>query len=942
MKLCLIVLGLAAAVVYGFEIDSRTVVVLPDNPESSSVLAASELKEYVQKTSEIQLSDDDQSAKRIYIGTIRTLKNIPASLAEKLKDAKGDDAYAVSVKDDCIYIAGKSKPGELYGVYQFLEEQLGIRWFKPANKEDDGEYVPHLDRIVIPDMEYVRDPAFVRRLLTPTAWNWTDQPVNGVIWSVRGGFQMRPAYHHSIRWGRRNAKQIELYSPRTADDIWEENFHDLLQRAIPAKKYFQEHPEYFALTNGKRSAPDGGMACYCLSNPEVRRLAAEFIIREIEEKKAMGLRLLQGGGMADTGKGWCECEECLKMNEKDSFDWKDISTVYNKAYQDIFGQVLKKHPEAELMIWAYHTYRKPPRRDLVQDPRVHSLYLTHGRCYAHEFDSSCDRNQKLFSWMEDYISRYRRTSVYEYFLCSEGCHYIPQEIIQAHDLKLFSRCGVTGWEEETFFEDSVFWKKEPDPVRNEKLPSLWQWLYLTGKMLWNPELDPEKLLEDVESKYYGEAWPVMKEYHALRRKLWKNAPNCFGYPFSNERLPLLLNRPEDKAQLFSLLDQAEELVSGDPKRLVRVRQDRKFLQKYWVTANEDYRKLQGRVVMAPTSMSSIVIDGTGDEPAWKQAFYVSDFRDTFSNKHEPIPEEATTSVGFLSDEENLYILVHAMEPHPENMILQGDIWKDSAIEIFLHPQSTSNEYYHIAITPKGVFYDARCPENNSQFDTGTEHKTVIGKDGFVMEIRIPADKLGDFRNGAVWKINVARNRMLTDGDSHYSLNGTRYHETTRYLPLQIGTPIDINGNFSVSTKNERSYPSLLKVLPTVPTGWYANLPQKDSEFGILQDDPPYDETLYCRNTFVCRPLDQIMPGTTFTIHYEAKGKGFLLPAVTRYQREPFKFLKTEYLTPRQELKPEWQSFAASYTVLQNELVHLAFNVLQGEVQLNNVSIITEK
>ena len=939
MKLCFIAAGLMAAAVYGFEIDRQTAVILPENPESSSTLAASELKEYVQKTSGIRLSEDRKAAKRIYIGTVRTLKNIPSPLAEKLKKAKGDDAYAVSVKGNSIYIAGKTKPGELYGVYQFLEEQLGIRWFKPANKEDDGEYVPQLKRIVIPEMEYVRDPAFVRRLLVPTAWNWIDHPVNGVIWSVRGGFQMRAAYYHNVRWKRKKTNLVNLYDPRTAD-IWEENDHSLIQRAVPAKKYFKDHPEYFALSNGKRSAPSGGLTCYCLSNPEVRRLTAEYIIREIEAKKAMGLRLLQGGGMADTGKGWCECAECLKMNEGKSFDWKNISTVYNKAFQDIFGQVLKKHPEAELMIWAYHTYRKPPRRNLVQDPRVHSLFLPHGRCYAHEFDSQCSRNRELFSWMKEYISRYRRTSVYEYFLCSGGRNYVPQEIVQAHDLKLFSQCGVTGWEEETFFEDSAFWKKTVDSSRNEKLPSLWQWLYLTGKMLWNPNLDPEKLLEDAESKYYGNAWPAMKKYHAMRRKLWKNTPNCFGYPFANERLPLLLNRPEDTAQLLSLLDQAEKLAAGDPKRLCRVRQDRKFLKKYWIKANDDYRKLQGQIIKAPTLTSPVKIDGKGDEPAWKRAFYISNFKNTFSKEHEPIPAEAATSAGFLSDRENLYILIHAKEPHPEKMILRGDIWKDSAIEIFLHPQSISNEYYHIAITPKGVLYDARCPENNSKFSTGTEHKTVIGKDGFVMEIKIPAARLGDFRNGAVWKCHVARNRMLTDKETHYSINGTRYHQTTGYLPLEIGTPININGNFSIAVKNNRKYPPSLKVLPTVPAGWYANLPQKDSEYGIRKDASPYDNTLYCRNVFACRSLDRIKPGTAITIHFEAKGKGCISPAVTRYQRKPFKFLKTEYLGPRLELKPQWQKFSAAYTVQPNESIHLAFNVLQGEAQLDNVSIVT--
>ena len=58
MKFSLIAITLLSTAVHGFEIDRRTAVVLPEKPESSSELAATELQEYVRKASGIRLSGE--------------------------------------------------------------------------------------------------------------------------------------------------------------------------------------------------------------------------------------------------------------------------------------------------------------------------------------------------------------------------------------------------------------------------------------------------------------------------------------------------------------------------------------------------------------------------------------------------------------------------------------------------------------------------------------------------------------------------------------------------------------------------------------------------------------------------------------------------------------------------------------------------------------------
>ena len=929
----------------GFDITGNTGIVLAENPSESSVLAASELSKYIEKVSGIKLrSGASSKGNNIHIGLASDFKNLPAVIREKLKKSGAVDSYAVHVSGSRMYFAGKNKPAELYAVYQFLERELGIYFFKPANEADPGEYIPYEKRttITVKDQTIVRIPAFSRRLLFPTGWDWWTEPRNAVIWSVKGGFQMQPTYYHRNRKGRKNAARIALYAPRTAD-VWEENAHCILQLAIPPE-YFKTNPEYFALVDGKRVCHQNfNSRAYCLSNPDVRRLTAEYIIRNIREKKAQGITLLTGSGMADMSRGFCECDNCRKENGG-RLDWRNISNIHSRAFKDIFDQVYKAIPDAKLLHWAYHTYRTPPMPAVKFDPRTEFIFMTHGRCYAHSFASSCHRNIQILDWLKEYARRFQNISLYEYFLCSGGCNYVPQELIQAEDLKFFHSLGVTGWQEEVFFEDSMTLKSQRKNLKTnqEKLPSLWQWLYLTGKMLWDPGLDPQKLLDDVESKYYGKAYPAMKKYHALRRSIWAKTGNCMGYPVSNTRLPLLLNDPKDRENLFALLDQAEKLAGNDTILLARIKQDRHFLNKYWLAAHREYLKRQGKVIKAPTASGKIVIDGKGTESAWKNAFYVTAFNETFTPKHAHIPSDIACNVGILSDRENLYFLVTVKEPMINRLQKGKDIWQTSSVEFFLHPQSASNEYYHFLFTQDGKKYEAVCPGNKEQ-PIGARWCCVKTKDGYTMEIRIPAAKLGEFRNGSAWKCNLAVNRLVLDGkliEGHYSLDGNLYHDVTRFYPLQIGSPINVNGTFNQTEKNKRKYDPSIKILEKVPSKWYISLHKKNPAFGIRNEASPYDETMYLADVEVSAALPtSLREGDKVTVSFEAKGTGKIVSGVYRYRVPGFKYLGTD-ATPPWKLTDKWQKFTFTRTVGKSEFFRVEFSAL-GEAQVDNVSITVE-
>ena len=138
-------------------------IVLPEKAHPSTKLAAQELAEYTEKVTGKKpavVTGKSRAANRVCIGTLDTLKDIPANAAKALKAAKQDDAHFICAKGNTLYIVGKQEVAELYGTYHFIEDKLGVRWLKVPNKEDSGEYVPKKAEVTFADYEKFREPAF--------------------------------------------------------------------------------------------------------------------------------------------------------------------------------------------------------------------------------------------------------------------------------------------------------------------------------------------------------------------------------------------------------------------------------------------------------------------------------------------------------------------------------------------------------------------------------------------------------------------------------------------------------------------------------------------------------------------------------------------------------------------------------------------------------------
>ena len=122
--------------------------VIPDAPEESTKLAAAEWTNYVFKATgaapaleAIGAGADLRGA--VIIGTLPSLGDrVPAAFRKMFDGEESHDAFVTGFADGAWWIVGREEVAELYGVYRTLEQQLGVRWFKPWQKDDPGEYVP--------------------------------------------------------------------------------------------------------------------------------------------------------------------------------------------------------------------------------------------------------------------------------------------------------------------------------------------------------------------------------------------------------------------------------------------------------------------------------------------------------------------------------------------------------------------------------------------------------------------------------------------------------------------------------------------------------------------------------------------------------------------------------------------------------------------------------
>ena len=157
-------------------------IVVSAEASSSEQTAARELQQYIQQVSGVELpitADLKTSGRHIYVGYNERV----ASLSGAQKPEKDDESFSYRTVGHDLLIWGGLQRGTMYGVFTFLERELGIHWLTPKCTivpERKEWKLPRLNRTERPFIGYRYSNYFVARDV-PEWSAHTRENTNGIL-----------------------------------------------------------------------------------------------------------------------------------------------------------------------------------------------------------------------------------------------------------------------------------------------------------------------------------------------------------------------------------------------------------------------------------------------------------------------------------------------------------------------------------------------------------------------------------------------------------------------------------------------------------------------------------------------------------------------------------------------------------------------------------------
>ncbi|UCH33669.1 MAG: DUF4838 domain-containing protein, partial [Armatimonadota bacterium] len=432
---------------------------------------AEELQLYVERISGAKLDvvapAQAPSSGAIFVGAAADFAGLPFEVA------LGPHAFARKTAGANLYLVGADENGVAYAVCDLLEE-FGCRWFMPG---EIGEVVPQAETIVAAECDIVESPAFESRQMW-YAWGAA---------TPEGGARLAD-------WQRHNKVGWLPFSHG-------HNFAGTVRPDI----YFEKHPEYYALVRGERR-----ISQLCTMNPDVVRIATEVANRYFNENP----EYISYSLCPDDNSSFCECPRCTALDVEMDPHLEGKPNVTDRLmvfWNAVAEGVWKEHPGKRVAIYAYINHTLPPKRGKVH-PGVMPVVTTSVFCPIHSVaDKQCESRQELREILDAWTDMAEHVYIYEYDPIP-GYAELPCPLYGAHgrSMKAYRDLGIKGFS----FETHQSWATT--------FPNF----YMLARLMWNPDEDPEAILDEMCDKFFGAAAAHMRRYYrALGRAFAPTSPH---------------------------------------------------------------------------------------------------------------------------------------------------------------------------------------------------------------------------------------------------------------------------------------------------------------------------------------------------------------------------------------------------------------------------------
>ena len=499
---------------------SEYAIVLCDDASVSEKTAAEELQDFLKQISGAELplinsNELEEGRKHIYVGFN---KEYAAECGVEAPDDI-DEGFTYRTVGDNIWIYGGKNRGTMYGVYAFLENEFGVRWYT-------------VDYTKIPVTKKWKVKDFCR----------SEQPL------VRFRFDQ---YYNVLdeAWLARNKCNSDYWISENKygglSSYWEGHTFRIF---ISPDEYFSEHPEYFSMREGGVRRPDAQL---CLSNPEVLQICIDKMKYTIATNPLFDIY-----SMSQNDNPFpCLCDKCRAIEEQ----YGGHSGLLLWFVNQVADAIKPIYPDKYIGTFAYMYTRKPPvgivpRNNVVI--RLCSLEC----CRAHPIEE-CEHNRSFMSDIENWSKIAPNIYIWDYVVnFSQYVAPFPNFNVLAENIRTFMKYNVMGIRQQANYQSI-----------GGEFSEMKAWVI--SKLLWNPYQDTRKLVSQFINDYYGEAASCIQQYFDLCHSLIKDDTVFDIYIDANA--PLYTDEFVREAR--EILNKARQAVASSSEEM-RLRVDMVALQ----------------------------------------------------------------------------------------------------------------------------------------------------------------------------------------------------------------------------------------------------------------------------------------------------------------------------------------------------------------------------
>jgi hypothetical protein len=489
-------------------------IVVADDASAPEKYAASQLAEFLGQVTGAKF-DIVAPAKAAKAAVIAVGPGATKAVAPDLNlDGLGPEGVVVETRPSCLVLTGAvgAARGTPYAVFTFLEDVVGCRWWTR-----DASFIPHKASLEVGAMKVRYCPPLEYRYPYCT-------PGLDAGWSVRNkcnGFD------------RIEAKQ--------GGAITYAGFVHTFYPLVPSETNFKQHPEWFAMVKGVRTAQGAQL---CLTNPDLKKFVTRQVRAWIKDNPSANIISVSQNDCA----GNCQCPNCAAVEKEEG----SPSGLLLRFVNDVATDIEKDYPNVAIDTLAYQYTRKPPK---LTKPRANVIVRLCSIECSFAQPLSAPQNAAFAADIEGWSKICRRLYIWDYV--TDFPHYVqpfPNLRVLAPNIRFFEAHGCKGVFEEGNYQ-----------FAGGEMAELRTWVL--AKLLWNPSLDDKALIEEFAKGYYGPAAPKMLEYvnlvhdHVEKEKFYLA---CYTPPTATFLSADLLTKAE------TVLQEAERTVADKPDLLKRM------------------------------------------------------------------------------------------------------------------------------------------------------------------------------------------------------------------------------------------------------------------------------------------------------------------------------------------------------------------------------------